>query len=87
MPKFTEDLENTEFPFLALKYEKKGENFQKFVKIFQFLSLFLWITNQFLVLLPKRGSLLGNEEIHLVGDLLIFEIEYSNLEQRSIFSK
>ena len=35
----------------------------------------------------KRGSLLGNEEIHLGGDSPIFEIEYSNLEQRSIFSK
>ena len=35
----------------------------------------------------KRGSLLGNEEIDLGGDSPIFEIEYSNLEQRSIFSK
>ena len=52
-PKFAEDLENTQFRFLALKYEKKGENFQKFVKIFQFLFLFFWITNQFLVLLPN----------------------------------
>ena len=34
----------------------------------------------------KRGSLLGNEEHHLGGDLPIFEIIYSNLEQRSIFS-
>ena len=34
----------------------------------------------------KRGSLLGNEEIHLGGDSPIFEIIYSNLEQRSIFS-
>ena len=33
----------------------------------------------------KRGSLLGNEEPDLVGDSPIFEIEYSNLEQRSIF--
>ena len=32
---------------------KKGEKFQKFVKIFQFLFLFFWITNQFLVLLPN----------------------------------
>ena len=35
----------------------------------------------------KRGSLLGNEEPHLGGDSPIFEIIYSNLEQRSIFSK
>ena len=34
----------------------------------------------------KRASLLGNEEPHLVGDSPIFEIIYSNLEQRSIFS-
>ena len=34
----------------------------------------------------KRGSLSGNEEPHFVGDLPIFEIIYSNLEQRSIFS-
>ena len=34
----------------------------------------------------KRGTLLGNEEPHLGGDLSIFEIIYSNLEQRSIFS-
>ena len=37
-------------------------------------------------LMYKRGSLLGNEEPHLGGDSLIFEIIYSNLEQRSIFS-
>ena len=52
LPKFAEDLENTEFPFWVLKYEKKekiSENFQKFVKIFQFLFLFFRITNQFLV--------------------------------------
>jgi hypothetical protein len=36
--------------------------------------------------LVKRGSLSGNEEIHLGGDSPIFEIIYSNLEQRSIFS-
>ena len=35
----------------------------------------------------KRGSLLGNEEPHLGGDLPIFKIIYSNLEQRSIFSQ
>ena len=35
----------------------------------------------------KRGSLLGNEEIHLGGDSPIFEIIYRNLEQRSIFAK
>ena len=35
----------------------------------------------------KRGSLLENEEPHLGGDSPIFEIIYSNLEQRSIFSK
>ena len=35
----------------------------------------------------KRGSLLGNEELHLGGDLPIFEIIYPNLEQRSIFAK
>ena len=35
----------------------------------------------------KRGSLLGNEEIHLGGDSPIFEIICSNLEQRSIFSQ
>jgi hypothetical protein len=35
----------------------------------------------------KRGSLLGNEEQHFGGDSPIFEIEYSNLKQRSIFSK
>ena len=35
----------------------------------------------------KRGSLLGNEETDLGGDSPIFEIIYSNLEQRSIFSK
>ena len=35
----------------------------------------------------KRGSLLGNEEPDLVGDSPIFGIEYSNLEQRSVFSK
>ena len=55
-PKFAEDLENTEFPFLALKYEKIkkiSENFQKFAKIFQFLFLFFRITNQFLVLFPN----------------------------------
>ena len=34
----------------------------------------------------KRGSLLGNEQPHLGGDSPIFEILYSNLEQRSIFS-
>ena len=34
----------------------------------------------------KRGSLLGNEEPHLGGDSPIFEMIYSNLEQRSIFS-
>ena len=34
----------------------------------------------------KRGSLLENEEIHLGGDSPIFEIIYTNLEQRSIFS-
>ena len=34
----------------------------------------------------KRGSLLGNEEHHLGGNSPIFEIEYSDLEQRSIFS-
>ena len=38
------------------------------------------------VIYLKRGSLLGNEEHHLGGDLPIFEIIYSNLEQRSIFS-
>ena len=35
----------------------------------------------------KRGSLLGNEELDLGGDLPIFEIIYPNLEQRSIFAK
>ena len=35
----------------------------------------------------KRGSLLGNEEHNLGGDLPIFEIEYSDFEQMSIFSK
>ena len=39
-----------------------------------------------LVLKVKRGSLLGNEELDLGGDSPIFEIIYSNLEQRSIFS-
>ena len=34
-PNFAEDLENTEFPFWALKYEK-NENFHKSVKIFVF---------------------------------------------------
>ena len=56
-PKFAKDLENTEFPFRALKYEKKkkkkSENFQKFVEIFLFLFLFFRITDQFLVLLPN----------------------------------
>ena len=33
------------------------------------------------------GILLGNEEVDLGGDLPIFEIVYSNLEQRSFFSK
>ena len=33
----------------------------------------------------KRGSLLGNEEHRLGGDSPIFEIKYSDLEQRSIF--
>ena len=42
---------------------------------------------QFWTFSSKRGSLLGNEEIHLVGDSPIFEIEYSNLEERSNFSK
>ena len=40
----------------------------------------------FALAVSKRGSLLGNEEHHLGGDLPIFEIIYSNLEQRSIFS-
>ena len=35
----------------------------------------------------KRASLLGNEEIHLVGDSTIFEFIYPNLEQRSVFAK
>ena len=35
----------------------------------------------------KRASLLGNEETHLVGDSTVFEIEYPNLEQKSIFAK
>ena len=55
-PKFAKDLENTEFPFRALKYEKKikiSENFQKFVEIFLFLFLFFRITDQFLLLLPN----------------------------------
>ena len=40
----------------------------------------------FLLIKSKRGSLLGNEEADLGGDSPIFEIIYSNLEQRSIFS-
>ena len=35
----------------------------------------------------KRASLLGNEDPDLGGDLAIFEIEYPNLEQKSIFAK
>ena len=35
----------------------------------------------------KRGSLLGNEETHMVGDSTVFEMVYPNLEQRSIFAK
>ena len=35
----------------------------------------------------ERGSLLGNEELHLGGDSPIFEIIHPNLEQRSIFAK
>ena len=37
--------------------------------------------------ITERASLLGNEEVDLVGDSPIFEIIYSNLEQRSFFSK
>ena len=49
-------------------------------------SIFAKKSNHFCVSI-KRGSLLGNEEIHLVGDSTVFEIEYPNLEQRSIFAK
>ena len=35
----------------------------------------------------KRASLLGNEDTDLGGDSPIFEIEYPNLEQKSIFAK
>ena len=57
--------------------------------------IYLWQTTQWTVqnepltiafLSSKRGSLLGNEEHHLGGDSPIFEIEYSDLEQRSIFT-
>ena len=35
----------------------------------------------------KRGSLLGNEETHLVGDSTVFEIIYPNLETEVNFLK
>ena len=39
-PKFTKDLENTEFPFLALKYEKKEKIFRNLSRLFSFYFCF-----------------------------------------------
>ena len=48
----------------------------------EFFAFFICHDNK----VEKRAFLLGNEEPDLVGDLAIFEIEYPNLEQRSIFA-
>ena len=83
------EFEKVYFPYLLINkkryaglYYTKPDHYDKMDCKVSLPKNYIFSTLRF----DERGSLLGNEEPHFVGDSPIFEIIYSNLEQKSIFS-